>query len=368
MSRIVVLSRRSITNPLSGGASRYVHEVFRRLATRHSISVLSGGANGSSSVEEIDGITYHQFPGASHRILLPIRFITKFAKDCNVLIDNSDVGIPWLSPLYSRLPRITLIHQLVRELFYDELPRPFSDVGFTLEPLMYRLYCKSKIVAASQSTARELTQCGIPWRNIDVIEPGCADPDIPPTSLAGRSDATIGCVSRLVKYKGLHLAFRALSKVITEFPDVKLLIAGSGPYQPELSKIAESLGISKNIQFLGRISEQSKFKLYGQSRLAIHPSFREGFGISVIEANSMGTPVVGWNVPGSRDSIVDGTTGLLAPFPDEAAFADRITKLLTDDETWLNLSDCARKWAHEHSWDKSAEKFERAIETGISRS
>src|SRR5213596_649859 len=121
---------------------------------------------------------------------------------------------------------------------------------------------------ASQSTARELTQCGIPWRNIDVIEPGCADPDIPPTSLAGRSDATIGCVSRLVKYKGLHLAFRALSKVITEFPDVKLLIAGSGPYQPELSKIAESLGISKNIQFLGRISEQSKFKLFGQSRLA----------------------------------------------------------------------------------------------------
>src|SRR5438034_10047275 len=165
MSRIVVLSRRSITNPLGGGAGRYVHEVFRRLATRHSISVLSGGVNGSKSVDEIDGVTYRQYPVTFHRVLLPIRYITKFAKNCDLLIDNSDVGIPWLSPLYSRTPRITIIHQLVREIFYDQLPRPVSDLGFALEPLMYRLYCKSKIVAASHSTARVLAFCGIPNRH-----------------------------------------------------------------------------------------------------------------------------------------------------------------------------------------------------------
>ena len=164
-----------------------------------------------------------------------------------------------------------------------------------------------------------------------------------------------------MKYKGLQLAFRALSKVVTSFPDVELLVAGSGPYHGELSRITESLGISKNVSFLGRISERSKFKLYGKTRLAIYPSYREGFGISVIEANSMGTPVVAWDVPGSRDSIVDGTTGLLAPFPDEAAFADRICTLLTDDETWLSLSNSARKWAHEHSWDKASSAFENAI-------
>src|SRR6266480_1923256 len=101
MARIVVLSRRSITNPLGGGAGRYVHEIFRRLAARHSITVLSGGANGSKSVEEIDGITYHHFPQSFHRILLPIRYVANFAKKTDLLIDNSDVGIPWLSPLYA---------------------------------------------------------------------------------------------------------------------------------------------------------------------------------------------------------------------------------------------------------------------------
>jgi glycosyltransferase involved in cell wall biosynthesis len=361
MARIVVLSRRSVANPLSGGAGRYVHEIFRRLTPRHSITVLSGGASDCNPVEVIDGITYRQFPGAFHRILLPIRYVSKFARKTDLLIDNSDVGIPWLSPLYSRIPRITIIHQLVREIFYDELPRPISDLGFTLEPMMYRLYSKSKIVAASQSTASDLILCGIPRRNIDVIEPGCPNPGLPVTSLSERSPKTIGCVSRLMKYKGLQLALKSLSKVAKGFPDIQLLVAGSGPYQEDLSRLSVNLGISKNVHFLGRVSEQSKFKLYGQTRLAIYPSFREGFGISVIEANSVGTPVVGWDVPGSRDSIIDGRTGLLAPFPDESAFADRICTLLTDDQAWHNLSESASKWALDHSWDKSAKDFENVV-------
>src|SRR5437660_5067119 len=362
MARIVVLSRRGIAHPLTGGAGRYVHEIFRRLATRHSITILSGGGSNRQPIEEIDGITYRHYPGPFHRTLLPLRYLAKFAGKTDLLVDNSDVGIPWLSPLYSQKPRITIIHQLVREIFYDELPRPISDLGFTLEPLMYRLYSKSRIVAASRSTARDLFGCGIREKNIDVIEPGCTNPGFPPIKLSERSPKTIGCVSRLMKYKGLQLAFKALTQVIGRSPDVKLLVAGSGPYQHDLSRIAESLGISKSVDFLGRVSEQSKYKLYSESRVAISPSYREGLGISAIEANSVGTPVLPWDVPGSRDAIVDGTTGLLAPFPDEAAFAERISKLLTDDDTWRNLSDGAWKWGLEHSWDRSAKDFARVVE------
>ena len=168
-----------------------------------------------------------------------------------------------------------------------------------------------------------------------------------------------------MKYKGLQLAFKAFSRVVNRFPDAKLIVAGSGPYKQELAKMTLDLGISTNVEFLGRVSEGSKFKLYGESRVAISPSYREGFGISVIEANSVGTPVVGWDVPGSRDSIVDGTTGLLAPFPDDRAFADRIFTLLTDDQTWLNFSESALKWARGHSWDNSAKDFEKVIENTL---
>ena len=365
MERITVLSRRGIGHPLSGGAARYVHEIFRRLTTRYSVTILCSGGRNSPPEQEIDGITYRHFPGAFHRIFLPARYLVKFAEETDLLVDNADVGIPWLSPLYSRMPRITIIHQLVREIFYDELPRPLSDLGYALEPLLYRLYSTSRIVAVSQSTARDLLYCGISEKNIHVVSPGCTNPGVPRTPLTDRSPKTVACVSRLMKYKGLQLAFQAFSTVVSRFPEAKLLVAGSGPYQHELAKMACDFGISRNISFLGRVSERSKFKLYGETRIAISPSHREGFGISVIEANSVGTPVVGWDVPGSRDSIVDGTTGLLAPFPDDTAFADDISTLLTDDQMWRNLSGSAWKWARDHSWDKSARDFEKVVEIAL---
>src|SRR2546428_1708821 len=144
MERITVLSRRGIGHPLSGGAARYVHEIFRRLTTHYSVTILSSGWAGSLAEQDIDGITYRHFPGAFHRILLPARYLVKFAQETDLLVDNADVGIPWLSPLYSRIPRITIIHQLVREIFYDELPRPLSNLGYALEPLLYRLYSHSE--------------------------------------------------------------------------------------------------------------------------------------------------------------------------------------------------------------------------------
>jgi len=362
MPKVVVLSRRDITHPLSGGAGRYIHEIFRRLTARYSITVLAEGGPSSKSVEEIDGITYRHFPGTLHRMLLPARYVTKFAGKTDLLVDNADVGIPWFSPFYCRKPRITIVHQLVREIFYDELPRPVSDLGYALEPLLYRLYSTSRIVAASQSTARDLQCCGISEKYINVVTPGCTNQGLPRTPLTDRLPKTIGCVSRLMKYKGLQLAFKAFSKVVSGSSDAKLLVAGSGPYKQELAKLALDLGISTNVQFLGRVSEGSKFKMYGETRVAISPSRREGFGISVIEANSVGTPVVGWDVPGSRDSIINGTTGLLAPYPDDSAFADRISLLLTDDRTWSNLSENAWNWARDHSWDRSAEDFQKVVE------
>jgi len=341
-----------------------VHEIFRRLTDSHSITVLSSGGGGlrNKSVQEIDGIEYRHFPEPFHRIFLPARYLAKFAGKTDLLIDNSDVGMPWLTPLYTRIPRITIVHQLVREIFYQELPRPLSDIGFFAEPLMYRLYSRSRVVAVSQSTARELMEFGIPKSNVEVVSPGCTLPSHPRTTLKERSPNTVACVTRLMKYKGVQLAFMAFRRIVRESPEARLVIAGSGPYQTELEKMASDFGISNNVKFLGRISDEGKLKLYSESRVMISPSQREGFGMSVIEANSVGTPVVGWNVPGSRDSILHNETGLLAPYPNDRAFAGDVVRLLADDDMWERLSQNAWKWAGDHSWDQSANSFRNMID------
>ena len=367
MKNILILSRRSIGHPLSGGADRYVHEIFRRLTDHYSISVLAEGGEGQESTEQIDGITYRYFPGTLIRLLQPIRYLAKFAATTDLLIDNADVAIPWLSPLFARIPRITIIHQLVREIFYGELPRPLSDLGFFSEPLLYRIYFNSRIVTVSQSTANQLVHFGIPREKIHVVSPGCSNPYLHSSHLSRRKPGAIACVSRLIKYKGIQQALAATAIVVHNLPDAVLFVAGSGPYEQQLHKLAGVLGVSKNVTFLGRISEAEKFRLYGDSRVAISPSQREGFGISVMEANSVGTPVVGWNVPGLRDSIIDDETGLLAPFPNENAFAEDIVRLLTDDDTWTRLSQNARKWASRHSWEESAEIFRGILDSELAQ-
>jgi len=170
-----------------------------------------------------------------------------------------------------------------------------------------------------------------------------------------------------MKYKGVQLAFMAFRRIVRESPRAKLVIAGAGPYQNELERIAGDIGMSKNVIFLGRVSDESKFKLYREARVMISPSQREGFGMSVIEANSVGTPVVGWDVPGLRDSIVHNETGFLAPFPDDQALAGEVGQLLNDDETWERLSQNAWKWASNHTWDQSASSFRTIIEATLAK-
>ena len=365
MARIVVLSRRNILHPRAGGASRYVHEIFRRLARTHDVTVICEGATSSKRIEEIDGLTYVNAQGSLLRIRLPLSYIRRFARDADILIDNADVAIPWFSPLFSKKPVITIIHQLVREVFYEELPPILATLGYISEPAIYWLYSKSTIIAMSKSTADDLFQLGIPKENIRVIGPGCSYPSDERVPLEMRSQKLIGCVSRLMQYKGLQFAFGAIQQVRKDIPEVRLEIAGSGPYREALDRLVRKLDLGRNVTFLGRVTEQRKVKLYKQSRAIVSSSIREGYGLSVLEANSFGTPAIGWNVPGLRDSIVNNTTGLLASFPHNEDLARQIYHLMTDDSVWNNMSERAWEWANTHSWDQSASDFEDTLESAL---
>ena len=364
MSRIVVLSRRNITHSRAGGASQYLHEVFTRLTDSHEITVLSEGAPSAREEEEIDGIRYINIGKALPRVAIPIRYLVNFARKADLLIDHADVAIPWLSPLYVSKPRITIVHQLVKEIYYYQLSRPWAEVGIRAERAIYKLYSGSRIVTSSGSTARELAELGIPIGNISVIIPGHDKHTVSRRPLKDRGVRII-CVSRLVRYKGIQYALRAFRDVLLTCPNATFRIAGTGPFQRELYLIADSFDVSRNVEFFGRVSTETKFDLLSKSRVAVFPSIRDGYGISVIEANSVGTPVVGWDVPGPQDSIVDGVTGLLSPFPNEKAFATSLTTLLTDDTTWEHMSQNAWKNSNEFSWDRAASEFRKVIDLSL---
>ena len=92
------------------------------------------------------------------------------------------------------------------------------------------------------------------------------------------------------------------------------------------------------------------------------PGVREGWGQVVTDANALGTPAVGYNIPGLRDSIKHGYNGLLVD-DNPKALADGMVKILSDDKLREKLSRNAIEWAKQFNWDRSAEEFERLIKT-----
>ena len=328
---------------------------------RHNITVLSQASDGFSRTQEIDGIKYVNFGTNYIRAILPLKYLTQFSKEADLLIDHGDVAIPWLSPLYSHTPKIAIVHQMVKEIFYYEFGRPVADLGSLVEKMIYKAYTGCPIVAVSSSTANDLYGLGINREHVHIIPPACsiAGSKVP---LEDRESMTIACVARMMRYKGLDLALGIFRDLLEKLPSARLELAGSGPHENELRELVTTLGLSDRVHFFGRVSDFDKIKLYQSSRVLLNPSIREGYGMSVIEANSFGTPAVGWDVAGMRDSVINGSTGLLAPFPDKEAMSKNLETMLTNDEIWRRLSENSWKWAHGHSWDESAKQFEALVE------
>ena len=130
-------------------------------------------------------------------------------------------------------------------------------------------------------------------------------------------------------------------------------IAGKEEKKGSLKKILnKSQG---KIQYFGFVNEKKKWELLERAWILIHPSTREGWGLSVIEANNVGTPVVGYNVPGLKDSIIDKQTGLLVQ-PSHKNLANGIEKLLKNQTLYKKLSQNSKKWSKKFRWDTSTKK------------
>ena len=124
----------------------------------------------------------------------------------------------------------------------------------------------------------------------------------------------IGIVGRLVKEKGYLDLFQAFKKVIKVFPNTILLI--TGPLEPTKHDrfepdIVKKYGIKKNVVFLGERKDADE--IYSLMDIFILPSYREGLGISIIEASAMEKPVITTNIRGCREAVANKETGILIP-------------------------------------------------------
>jgi glycosyltransferase involved in cell wall biosynthesis len=164
---------------------------------------------------------------------------------------------------------------------------------------------------------------------------------------------------RLADYKRLDLLLRLWDRV-RHVVGGSLVIAGDGPERARLEGLA-----GPGVVFTGRVSEQEKHRLMCAAWLLVHPALIEGWGIVVAEAAIRGTPAVAFDVPGLRDSVIHGQTGILVPT--EGQFASEWASLAIDQRRREQLGQAARTRALQLHWSTAVDDFAEVADEAIKR-
>jgi glycosyltransferase involved in cell wall biosynthesis len=115
------------------------------------------------------------------------------------------------------------------------------------------------------------------------------------------------------------------------------------------------------VRFLGVLETEALVTVLNQAHLFLNASPKEGWGLTVVEANACGVPVIASDRPGLRDSVKEGETGYLVEYGDERAFAEKSLELIGDEHKWRTMSASAIEWAKSLTWDRTAREMERVF-------
>lgn len=142
---------------------------------------------------------------------------------------------------------------------------------------------------------------------------------------------TILFLGRLGERKGVHDLLYALIDVVAKIPSVKLVLGGDGDI-PHYQKLAETLGVSSNVEFKGWVGAEEKFSLLSSASVFVLPSYNEGFPVGIIEAMACEVPIVATTVGGIPDAITPEQEGVLIQAGDKTALSQALMRVLTDRE------------------------------------
>ncbi|MFJ9854041.1 glycosyltransferase family 4 protein [Streptomyces sp. NPDC101150] len=349
--RIVFLARRDLGNPAAGGSELLVDRIADGLTAHgHQVTLVCGGPvppeRGGTPARGYRAISAGG--DAGHFLRAP-RELTRRAGACDLLVEVCN-GMPYLAPLWHRGPTLCLVNHVHTDLWEMRYPRPAARVGRGLERwALAGTHRRNLMVAVSGSTASALRGLGVEGDRIRLVhngveEPGPLVPKAPePLFLA---------MGRLVEYKRIDLLLRLWERV-RPVTGGRLVIVGDGPERARLTAMA-----GPDVTFTGHVSEQRKHQLLCSAWMLLHPSLVEGWGLVVMEAAARRTPAVGFDIPGLRDSVADGVTGLLAR--GESAFAAHWCTLALSARRRDALGRAAEARAARFRWSNTVSSF-RAV-------
>lgn len=333
--RIAALSWRYLDHPAAGGAEVVTHEVLRRLVDRgHEVTSFTASYPGAAPEGELDGVRLRRSGGPTSVHMRACRWLRPRLDGFDRVIDQINT-IPFMTPLYVPAEkRVFFIHQLAREYWWRETRgafRALSPLGYLAEPIYLRLYRGTPGITVSESTQGDLAALGV--RDVTVVPQALTTAALDPLPPKQATSLRLVMVGRLTPAKFVEEGIEAYARLHRDQVATSLDVVGEGDprYRATLEARVAALGLT-GVSFHGRLQEAAKLDLLRTASIQLFTSHREGWGLVVSEAAAMGTPTVGYDVPGVRDAVADPR--LLAPKGDSAALAALVLRLAQDADLY----------------------------------
>ncbi len=173
----------------------------------------------------------------------------------------------------------------------------------------------------------------------------------------------VGGLDKAHYFKGVNILIQAIYK-LNDNDDFRVLIVGSGDMQDSYQSLADNLGLSKKIIFVGKASDQDLLKYYSLADMLVLPSIdrSEAFGIVALEAMASSLPVIASDLAGVRSVVVKKETGLLVKPGSVQNLTDMIRTLLKNSRLARAMGQAGRKRVLEnYTWEIAGEKLNQII-------
>ncbi|MCL7460962.1 glycosyltransferase family 4 protein [Micromonospora echinofusca] len=368
---VLFLNWRDTANPEGGGSEVYVERIAAELvAAGHRVTLLCAAHdNAGPATTTPEGV----------RVLRRGSRMTVYARAAltclagrfgfgplsrrglgrpDLVVDVCN-GVPFFAPLYAGRPVLALVHHVHREQWPVVFGPVMARLGWWIESrLAVRLYRRCRYVTVSEASRAELAALGVDADRIDVVPNGTPPVTGPP--LPRTPHPSLLVLGRLVPHKRVEIALRTVAELVTELPDLELVVAGQGWWTQPLRELSESLGIASHVRFTGFISEDEKHAVLSSAWLALTPSLKEGWGLTIVEAAARSTPTVAFRYAGGvAEAMVDTETGLLVD--DEPEFTAVVRELLADDVRRKAMGEAALLHASRFNWTATGARFAHLV-------
>jgi glycosyltransferase involved in cell wall biosynthesis len=371
---ILVLNWKDIRHPQAGGAELVLHEILVKLVKNgYKVTLLTAQYRDSKMYDLIDGIDIIRISGG--RTIHSFKTITYYRKHLrdkfDIIIEQVNTA-PYFIGFFTKKERVFQIyHQLAREIWFYEMGKIMGAVGYIfLEPVALFLQAfianikKIRVITISESTKKDVTRFGFKEKNITIISEGIENKPLKSLkdSQPKESQFTVLFHSSLRKMKRPLEVFKAFGHLLSEQPETQLWISGGGD-QTELREYAELNGFLNSVTFYGRTTDEEKFDLMQRSHVLCSTSIKEGWGLIVSEANSMGTPAISYDVDGLRDSTKFGGGVVCDANPESMAEELKKIALMVqeDEKMYLEMRKIALESSKSLTFDRCYDDFIDAI-------